>query len=428
MLDIVLVNRFVSTRRRLESLVDARNSTNEAFYDIRGTYEAARNSSLSKSVKDSLEKSYDLASKNCISETIYYNSEISKCEKEIFELVSKYDFLYQIPKSVVNVSAENFLDKGVSSDMMSYYPITLCGEECDHTIYVTDSIKKSEYNDEDIKSESMSNRYSDAIIVNDEGKILMVKRVDGDDHLFPGMWGLPGGHIDEGETPLQAVIREVKEEINLDIEDTQPILEYIDKESNTAIHYTICQSSPSSILLIEGAELTNFKFVNKEERKELSVIPGLNEIIDEIEDSVTTDLISSFSGYDTYKSDYVDDNHDLEKAEGEAKMAKVMREYKKGKLKSSSGKKVTSRKQAIAIALSEAGLSKSYELKGKSICKSEKEPEFTEDQLKELIKEHTRLVGVLEKVSDLDDSAKKEYEIQNSELEGYKKKLKTITK
>jgi hypothetical protein len=36
------------------------------------------------------------------------------------------------------------------------------------------------------------------------------------------------------------------------------------------------------------------------------------------------------------------------------KVKKVMGEYKKGKLKSSSGKKVTSKKQAVAIALSES--------------------------------------------------------------------------
>lgn len=40
------------------------------------------------------------------------------------------------------------------------------------------------------------------------------------------------------------------------------------------------------------------------------------------------------------------------------KVEKVMREYGAGTLKSSSGKKVTSRKQAIAIALSEAGKSR----------------------------------------------------------------------
>ena len=43
---------------------------------------------------------------------------------------------------------------------------------------------------------------------------------------------------------------------------------------------------------------------------------------------------------------------------GQAKVGKVMSEFKAGKLKSSSGQKVTNPKQAIAIGLSEAGLSK----------------------------------------------------------------------
>jgi len=41
-------------------------------------------------------------------------------------------------------------------------------------------------------------------------------------------------------------------------------------------------------------------------------------------------------------------------SKGKGKIAKVMREKKQGTLKSGSGKKVTSRKQAVAIALSEA--------------------------------------------------------------------------
>jgi hypothetical protein len=48
----------------------------------------------------------------------------------------------------------------------------------------------------------------------------------------------------------------------------------------------------------------------------------------------------------------------MKKSKGEKKISKVMREYNSGKLKSSSGKKVTSQKQAVAIALSEAGMSK----------------------------------------------------------------------
>ena len=48
------------------------------------------------------------------------------------------------------------------------------------------------------------------------------------------------------------------------------------------------------------------------------------------------------------------------KTKTEAKISKVMKEYGSGKLHSGSkkGPEVTSRKQAIAIALSEAGMTK----------------------------------------------------------------------
>jgi hypothetical protein len=42
------------------------------------------------------------------------------------------------------------------------------------------------------------------------------------------------------------------------------------------------------------------------------------------------------------------------RSKGKSKVHKVMKEYKEGTLKSGSGKKAKSRKQAVAIALSEA--------------------------------------------------------------------------
>jgi len=48
----------------------------------------------------------------------------------------------------------------------------------------------------------------------------------------------------------------------------------------------------------------------------------------------------------------------MTKKEKQAKIRLVMKEFKSGKLKSSSGKTVTSPKQALAIALSEAGMSR----------------------------------------------------------------------
>jgi len=46
------------------------------------------------------------------------------------------------------------------------------------------------------------------------------------------------------------------------------------------------------------------------------------------------------------------------KGKGRGKVRKVLHEFKSGKLRSGSGAKVNSRDQALAIALSEAGLSR----------------------------------------------------------------------
>ena len=57
-------------------------------------------------------------------------------------------------------------------------------------------------------------------------------------------------------------------------------------------------------------------------------------------------------------------------SKGKRKVRKVMKEHKQGKLKSGSGKKVTSRKQAVAIALSEARKSGARIPKKKASSKS----------------------------------------------------------
>lgn len=50
------------------------------------------------------------------------------------------------------------------------------------------------------------------------GLILAVSRKDN-----ASAFGLPGGKIDPGETPEQAVVREVKEETGLDFSNVQPV-------------------------------------------------------------------------------------------------------------------------------------------------------------------------------------------------------------
>jgi ADP-ribose pyrophosphatase YjhB (NUDIX family) len=54
-----------------------------------------------------------------------------------------------------------------------------------------------------------------ALCVDDEGRVLLARRA-GD--VFEGYWDLPGGFLEEGEHPLAAVRRELKEETGLDVE------------------------------------------------------------------------------------------------------------------------------------------------------------------------------------------------------------------
>jgi 8-oxo-dGTP diphosphatase len=64
----------------------------------------------------------------------------------------------------------------------------------------------------------------DGILIED-GKILLIKRAA---EPFKGEWALPGGRIDEGETAEQCLIREMKEETDLEVEPIKLIGIYSD--------------------------------------------------------------------------------------------------------------------------------------------------------------------------------------------------------
>ena len=55
-------------------------------------------------------------------------------------------------------------------------------------------------------------------LIDTDGRVLLSKRPKG--KTMAGLWEFPGGKVEKGETPEEALIREIKEELCLDISES----------------------------------------------------------------------------------------------------------------------------------------------------------------------------------------------------------------
>ena len=73
------------------------------------------------------------------------------------------------------------------------------------------------------------------LILEKDGKVLMSRRKN--TNYLPGYYQLPAGHVDEGELPVDCIIREAKEEVGISIQPEEiefAHVSYRPKHDNTA--------------------------------------------------------------------------------------------------------------------------------------------------------------------------------------------------
>jgi 8-oxo-dGTP diphosphatase len=67
-------------------------------------------------------------------------------------------------------------------------------------------------------------------------KILIGKRTSGH---FTGYWEFPGGKIEEKETSYEALVREMKEELNINVLKATEVIHIKDKHPTVTIHLQV---------------------------------------------------------------------------------------------------------------------------------------------------------------------------------------------
>ena len=116
-----------------------------------------------------------------------------------------------------------------------------------------------------------------------DNKILLLKRVKPSTDVL-GFWELPGGGLEYGETPNQALIRELKEETGLDIVIIKPAYTFtkIREDYQTVGIGFLCIPKNDHVRLSD--EHTDYCFVTIEKAKELLDKEIYNDIIYTIEE------------------------------------------------------------------------------------------------------------------------------------------------
>ena len=121
-----------------------------------------------------------------------------------------------------------------------------------------------------------------AAIIVKKDRIFATQRGYGE---FKGGWEFPGGKIEEGETPQQALIREIREELDTEIEVSELVerVEYDYPQFHLSMDCFLCKIKSGKLVLKEHEDLIqllNHPQVVKEEKVRIihNVFQGIKTV------------------------------------------------------------------------------------------------------------------------------------------------------
>lgn len=117
-----------------------------------------------------------------------------------------------------------------------------------------------------------------AAVIKKDNRIFCTQRGYGD---FKGYWEFPGGKIEDGETPQEALIREIKEELDVDISVGEMIktIEYDYPEFHLSMDCFLCELISGEIELKEHEDA---KWLDKSNVDSVDWLPADKGLIKQI--------------------------------------------------------------------------------------------------------------------------------------------------
>ena len=124
-----------------------------------------------------------------------------------------------------------------------------------------------------------------AAIIIDDGKVFATQRGYGE---FKDGWEFPGGKIDAGETPEEALIREIKEELDTEIvvKELLDTVEYDYPKFHLSMDCFICKIKSGELVLKEHEAS---KWLTKETLNSVEWLPADLGLIEKIENYLRED-------------------------------------------------------------------------------------------------------------------------------------------
>lgn len=116
------------------------------------------------------------------------------------------------------------------------------------------------------------------IFVDDRRQILLLLRDDISTIPYPNMWDIPGGHVESNETPEECIVREMKEEMGLEIKGFQlfSVTEFDDR-----FEHVFWMASDMDIEKIDLTEGQRLKWFSENEVKTTKLAYGFNQIAED---------------------------------------------------------------------------------------------------------------------------------------------------